>query len=214
MYIDKQTHLELPGCSGLSIHSTRSMCSHRARGRLERVRRVTRARPERLTVGFGGCALAAWGVGRHCGTPQGLSSKCTAFRIRFRILELAHWSAKRNRRRRLVWALAPRLLSLAVFIKPRSPMSVTPSVSGARRGSWSLSYVVHLKQSQFWKNPRHTGPDAQGVGGPTGGALGSAGRPKRGRSAGASAEVRSQGATMSAAAAAASTEGAAYARRR
>ena len=36
----------------------------------------------------------------------------------------------------------------------------------------------------------------------------------RTRSAGASAEVRSQGATMSAAAAAASTEGAAYARRR
>ena len=51
--------------------------------------------------------MAAWGVGRHCGTPQGLSSKCTAFRIRFRILKLAHRSAKRNRRRRLVWALAP-----------------------------------------------------------------------------------------------------------
>ena len=38
-----------------------------------------------------------------------------------------------------------------------------------------MSYVVHLKQSQFWKNPRHTGPDAQVVGGPTGGALGDTG---------------------------------------
>ena len=50
------------------------------------------------------------------------------------------------------------LPSLAQFLMPRPSMSVTPLVSGA---SSSLSYVVHRKHSQFWRNPRHTGPVAQ-----------------------------------------------------